>query len=303
MTLGQKIKKLRVEQGLTQKDLADQLHVTFQTISKWENDENEPDVSTLRELSRIFDCSIDYLVSEDETELDEEKEEPIQNVSPVEQVTKTIIIHQKNLHVCQRCNKDIPEDQLHVEQLYRTERHGRTSSRVYAGESFYHNDCWLEVCQEREAARQRAIQERAARCKKISFGWSIAGGTVALIASLLIFILACRQYIHPAISVLLSILVSYDIFAMLYCIITGSYIADVFVWCATRSVRFPGIIFSWSPEGFAWLIIFKILFAVLGFLIGLFFLAFAIVLSSLLASISFPFVLIKNIKTNYEDCL
>ena len=35
MTLGQKLKKLRTDKGLTQKDLADQLHVTFQTVSKW----------------------------------------------------------------------------------------------------------------------------------------------------------------------------------------------------------------------------------------------------------------------------
>ena len=44
MTLGQKIKKLRIEKNLTQKDLADRLYVTFQTVSKWENDENEPGV-------------------------------------------------------------------------------------------------------------------------------------------------------------------------------------------------------------------------------------------------------------------
>ena len=54
MTLGQKIKKLRNEKGLTQKDLADQVHVTFQTVSKWEKDENEPDVSTLRELAKLY---------------------------------------------------------------------------------------------------------------------------------------------------------------------------------------------------------------------------------------------------------
>ena len=54
MTLGQKIKKLRTDKGLTQKDLADQVFVTFQTVSKWEKDENEPDVSTLRLLAKVF---------------------------------------------------------------------------------------------------------------------------------------------------------------------------------------------------------------------------------------------------------
>ena len=44
MTLGQKIKKFRNEKKLTQKDIAEQLNVSFQTVSKWENDENEPDI-------------------------------------------------------------------------------------------------------------------------------------------------------------------------------------------------------------------------------------------------------------------
>ena len=35
MTLGQKLKKLRTDKGLTQKDLADQLHVSFQTVSNF----------------------------------------------------------------------------------------------------------------------------------------------------------------------------------------------------------------------------------------------------------------------------
>ena len=61
MTLGQKIKKLRTEKGLTQKDLADQLHVTFQTVSKWESGTNEPDIATLKELSKFFGCSFDFL--------------------------------------------------------------------------------------------------------------------------------------------------------------------------------------------------------------------------------------------------
>ena len=65
MTLGQKLKKLRIEKGLTQKDLADQLHVTFQTVSKWEGDTNEPDFSTLKELSKIFGIKYQKLLSID----------------------------------------------------------------------------------------------------------------------------------------------------------------------------------------------------------------------------------------------
>ena len=107
--------------------------------------------------------------------------------------------------------------------------------------------------------------------------------------------------VHPGLAVLWSVIISYALFAMVYCIITGSYIGDVFAWCAGLSIRFPGIIFSWDLEGFAFLIVMKILFAVLGFLIGVLALMFAIVFSAALGSVSFPFVLIHNINNNYQD--
>lgn len=64
MTLGPKIKELRSQKGFTQRELADRLHVSFQTISKWENDENEPDISTLKELASLFDCSVNELIND-----------------------------------------------------------------------------------------------------------------------------------------------------------------------------------------------------------------------------------------------
>ena len=136
----------------------------------------------------------------------------------------------------------------------------------------------------------------------MSFGWGIAGGVVAFGIALAIF-LCNTQYVHPALGVLFSVLIGYGIFAMLYCIISGSYIGEVFVWCAGLSIKFPGLIFSWDLEGFAWLIAMKILFAVLGFLIGVFALIFAIGFSALLGFVSFPFVLIHNNNNGYADSL
>ena len=299
MTLGEKIKKLRTEKGLTQKDLADQLHVTFQTVSKWEKGDNEPDVATLREIAKLFNCSMDYLLSEDDEEPKEEIKEEV--VAPVETVTKTIIIHQKELHVCERCKKDIPEDDLVMEQVC-TRHAGRGHSAEYRS-AYYHKDCLEITKKERAEAAARARRVKASRSKKLSFGWGIAGGVVALIVTLLILLLApaAKEAIHPAIAVLLSILAGYGIFSMLYCIISGSYIGEVFVWCAGLSIKFPGLIFSWDLEGFAWLIAMKILFAVLGFLIGVFALLFAIALSAALGMVSFPFVLIHNVRTDYAD--
>ena len=124
---------------------------------------------------------------------------------------------------------------------------------------------------------------------------------VTLAVSLILLLIYGKETIHPGLAVLYSVLAGYSIFAMLYCIISGSYIGDVFVWCATLSIRFPGLIFSWDIEGFMWLIAMKILFAILGFLIGVAALIFAIVLSAALGGVSFPFVLIHNIRNEYAD--
>lgn len=299
MTLGQKIKKLRTEKGLTQKDLADQLHVTFQTVSKWESGTNEPDIATLKELSKFFDCSFDYLLNDEETSKDEEEPEPEVVVKEVPVIKETIIVHQNEAHVCARCGKEIPEDELVSEDVTKQERQGRQTRTVSIGQTYYHKHCLEEVKKERAEAARRAKIARASSSKKKCFGWGIAAGVTALGIALAIF-LCNTQYIHPASGVLYSILIGYGIFAMIYCILSGSYIGDVFLWCAGLSIRFPGLIFTWDLDGFAWLIAMKILFAILGFLIGVFALLFAIVLSAALGGISFPFILIHNIRTDYE---
>ena len=305
MTLGQKIKKLRIEKGLTQRDLADQIHVTFQTVSKWENDENEPDVSTLRELAKLFGCSLDFLLSEEEI-IERPRQVVIENpkkeeAKELEPVSKTIIIHQKEMHVCARCKKDIPEGDLEIDRFCVSPyRRGRPAEYR---DDYYHKECLKLTKKEREEQARIERSAKAQKARKICFGWSIAGGAVALLATLLCLLLipACKETIHPGVAVAISIGASYGIFSMLYCIICGSYIGEVFVWCASLSIRFPGLIFSWDLEGFAWLIVMKILFAVLGFFIGVLALMFAVGLSSLLGAFSFPFVLVHNENTFYDN--
>ena len=194
MTLGQKLKKLRAEKGLTQKDLADQLHVTFQTVSKWESDLNEPDIATLRELAKLYDCSIDYLVSETE---EESKNVEVQ----LEPISKTIIIHQKELHVCERCKIDIPDDELEIEDVL--VRHASRGRSAQYRQAYYHKTCLEEL--HKEKVEQKRIEKayKASKSKKICFGWSIAGGIVALTVSLLVLLLNpdCKASIaFPSIS-------------------------------------------------------------------------------------------------------
>ncbi|GAK11697.1 helix-turn-helix transcriptional regulator [Geomicrobium sp. JCM 19039] len=65
MKLHEHIRRLRMEHGLSQEQLALKLHVTRQAVYKWENEKAYPDIERLVELSRIFDVTIDELVKGD----------------------------------------------------------------------------------------------------------------------------------------------------------------------------------------------------------------------------------------------
>ena len=61
MTLGEKIRLLRQRAGLSQSQLAQQLHVSRAAIAKWENDNGVPDVDNLKALADFFYTDMDTL--------------------------------------------------------------------------------------------------------------------------------------------------------------------------------------------------------------------------------------------------
>ncbi len=61
--LGNKVKVLRGELDLTRKELAKDLNISYQTLSKYETNEREPNIDTLKKLADYFNVSIDELVS------------------------------------------------------------------------------------------------------------------------------------------------------------------------------------------------------------------------------------------------
>ena len=244
---------------------------------------------------------MDYLLSEEDVE---QKKEGINTnpelVEKEEPVTKTIIIHQKELHVCERCKKDIPENELEMEEICVS--HARQERPATYRQAYYHHSCLEKIKGERRVKEAEENYLKCKQAKKRCFKWSILGGIFSLGIALIYFLNNTQAY-HPELGVLFSLLIGYAIFAMIYCILSGSYIGAVFGFCANISTKFPEIIFTWDLDGLAFLVTMKIVFAVLAFIIGLFALAFAIVFSAALGGISFPFVFIHNNDTDYEDAL
>jgi len=63
--LGEKIHRLRKGKGLSQEELASQLNVSRQAISKWELGESVPDTENVVQLSKLFEVSTDFLLNDD----------------------------------------------------------------------------------------------------------------------------------------------------------------------------------------------------------------------------------------------
>ena len=61
--VGQYIKKLRKEKGLTQTQLAEKLNISFQSVSKWEVGETLPDTNILLSLCNELDTTVDTLLN------------------------------------------------------------------------------------------------------------------------------------------------------------------------------------------------------------------------------------------------
>ncbi len=102
MELGNKIKQLRFRKGITQDTLAKALNVSFQTISKWENNISMPDIQLLPEIAVYFGCTIDELFN-----LSEEAQfERIENMLEMQSVLSADEFTQAEQFLTDKLSKD-----------------------------------------------------------------------------------------------------------------------------------------------------------------------------------------------------
>lgn len=72
--IGNFIKALRTEQGLTQKQLAEKINVTDKAVSRWETGKGAPDVTLLMPLSQLFGVSVNELLRGERIQADQKLE-------------------------------------------------------------------------------------------------------------------------------------------------------------------------------------------------------------------------------------
>ena len=64
MTIGEKITHLRIVSGISQDELSKKLGVSRQSLSKWENDETQPQLDNIKQLCELFKISADELIDD-----------------------------------------------------------------------------------------------------------------------------------------------------------------------------------------------------------------------------------------------
>ncbi len=80
MTLSEKIMSLRKQKGWSQEDLADQLGISRQSVSKWESASASPDLDKIVRMSQIFGVTTDWLLTDTEAQTHGEPSEPVSKV-------------------------------------------------------------------------------------------------------------------------------------------------------------------------------------------------------------------------------
>lgn len=93
MELGDRLKQARINKGFSQADVAEFLHISRQSISRWETGKTYPDIDNLVELSRYYEVSIDELLTETkilQKEINEKTEQMNKNMEEIEEKQKKL---------------------------------------------------------------------------------------------------------------------------------------------------------------------------------------------------------------------
>lgn len=291
MGIGIKIKEYRNKAGLTQKDLADKLYVTYQAVSRWENDDAEPSFDMLKDMCRILNCSTDDLF---------EIEKPVEpeQVNQTQTVEKVIVKQAEQkpvLAVCEQCNKPIFEssDLIRVNIPY----------RVGSGRGSYidnQNRILCKNCNEKRQERIRIEAEinkqqqiNALKKKRIhSFVWSSLVAIIFIVFAITSFAKGDKE---SGIGGIIMAVLGYTFTATM--LLNNTFLTGM--WMEVTSwgfVKMPGIIFSFSFDGIVFLIAMKIFLFLLGIVLALLAASFATLLALVLSVFVYPFALAKNLK-------
>lgn len=113
LSIGENIRRIRLERSLTQEEVATHLGISSQSVSKWERGEGYPDIELLPALAHYFGISVDELLGVSEREMKSRYDE-INNTWAYNNKNG---LHGENVELMREALKSFPNDALLLVQL------------------------------------------------------------------------------------------------------------------------------------------------------------------------------------------
>ena len=275
MSIGPKIKEYRVKAGLTQKELADKLFVTYQAVSRWENDDAEPSISTLKEICRILNCTTDELF-----EIENKEKENI------EVIEKVVVQEVKQvLALCEECNTPI----YNQNDINRINSNDGGKSIILCPKC---NKKRIEKEKQLEEIKERNKQERVLKRRVHSFVWPSIASIIFIIFAIVCF---ANNSVDSGLIYLTISVLAFTFLATM--ILNNTFITDMWMEISSWGfIKLPGIIFEFSFDGLIFLITTKIILFILAMVLAILAASFATVIAMALSIFVYPFALRRNFK-------
>lgn len=309
MTYGQKITQLRKNANMTQAQLGDALNVSAQAVSKWEHNLAEPDLSTIKKISYIFKISIDDFLDIDHKDGNngENVAEDRPDESGTTEVSEQIVTAVENavkqnqiapIGYCVSCGSIVTKENAGIIAP-------KVLCKKCYEEKLANNKVLAEKRQKNIDAKVKDVRKK----KRKSIVWGSIVSVILLVFNIMAMVSGeLNEYLGFCIP--FTIFMVYAAFAFVSeVILDEGPIPEILVWFVTRPIKLPGIIFTLDLGGLAFLIVAKIGFAILGFLLGVLLFLIGVGIGIIVAPFSYPFTItrinkeIKQIKNSMGETI
>jgi transcriptional regulator with XRE-family HTH domain len=276
--ISDKIRQERNKKNLSQKNLADLLSVNIEDIQSWEEGKVMPDVDQLIKISEVLQISMDELVG---------KNTPKPTPTPY-----------VNYGICDSCHNPL-KGKEDIHDIYTTKKvcHGRGYHTEETKER-YCSACYKKYKEEenrkKEQARRALVEDANKRRLRVKFLCPL----LCVLIGLLIAWIVYANTNNTLATVLSSILGAIYVFPLLGCLFLNNncvFMIVASIW-SVFFLKFPGVIFEFGMDGFVALIAIKILFAIIGFLVG----AVGLLSGLAIASIVAVFIFIPSYRKSID---
>ena len=299
MTCGEKIIELRKRSNMTQQQLGDVLNVSAQAVSKWEHDMAEPDLSTIKNICVYFKISTDEFFGLEKCDLNSNIESTnVEAESNIENaVVATQVAEQEFLGVCTNCGIAVNNNNI-----------GIKTPKLYCKNCYTDMLAQKELDRKNKIAHERFIRreahDRDVHLRNKSIRWGLLFTIPIFVANILIMVFGGFEITPLIVYAALTVFGGYAIYALVAdYIIDDGIVGDILEFFICAPIRFPGVIFSFDLGGFIFLIAIKVLFAILGFVIGVILFFVGVAIGSVVAAFVFPFHMARlnyQIKENIQ---